>query len=79
MLPCTTKRRVTTNLKTISKQKCHKIKCHGTLTTKELKKHSSRVVGGVDTGSQVERMHGKVTDQWGEVGLAEGKLKIQKL
>ena len=32
-LPCTTNRRIT-----INKQKCQKIKLHGTLTTKELKK-----------------------------------------
>ena len=46
LLPCTTKRRVTTNLKTINNQKCQKIKLHGTPTTKELKKHSSRPAGG---------------------------------
>ena len=38
-LPRTTKRRMTTNLKTINKKKCQKIKLHGTPTTKELKKH----------------------------------------
>ena len=43
-LPHTNKRRITTNLKTINKQKCQKIKLHGTPTTKELKKHSSRLV-----------------------------------
>ena len=32
-----------------------KIKLHGTLTTKELKKHSPRPVGGAEMGSQVER------------------------
>ena len=46
MLPLTTKRRITTNLKTINNQKCQKIKLHGTLTTKELKKHSSGRRGG---------------------------------
>ena len=38
MLPCTTKRRITTNLKSINNQKHHKIKLPGTPTTKELKK-----------------------------------------
>ena len=38
MLPRTTKRRITTNLKSINNQKFQKIKLHGTPTTKELKK-----------------------------------------
>ena len=41
-LPCTTKRRITTNLKSISNQKHQKIKLHGTLRTKKLKKKSTR-------------------------------------
>ena len=41
-LPRTTKRRITTNLKSINNQKCQKIKLHGTQTTKELKKKSPR-------------------------------------
>ena len=53
MLPCITKRRITTNLKTINNQKCQKIKLHGSLTTKELKKkYSLKLVGGAETGSQ---------------------------
>ena len=40
--PLTTKRRITTNLKTINHQKCQKIKLHGTPTAKELKKQSTR-------------------------------------
>ena len=52
MLPYITKRRITTNLKTMNNQKCQKIKLHGTLTTKELKKHLSRSVGGVETGDR---------------------------
>ena len=36
------KRRITTNLKSINNQKHQKIKLHGTLTTKELKKKSTR-------------------------------------
>ena len=41
-LPRTTKRRITTNLKSINNQKCQKIKLDGTPTTKELKKQSTR-------------------------------------
>ena len=37
-LPYTTKRSITTNLKSINNQKCQEIKLHATLTTKELKK-----------------------------------------
>ena len=51
----TTSRRITTNLKTVNNQKCQKIKLHGTLTTKELKKHSSRPVEDTETGSWVGR------------------------
>ena len=39
---------------------------HGTLTTKEIKKHSSRLVGGSEMGIQVERMYGKVGDHTGQ-------------
>ena len=39
---CTTKRRIPTNLKSINNQKCQKIKLHGTPTTKELKKQSTK-------------------------------------
>ena len=62
LLPHTTKRRITTNLKTINNQKCQRIKLHGTLTTKELKKHSPRQLGGTETGSWVggeEAWHGR--------------------
>ena len=41
-LPPTTKRRKTTNLKSINNQKCQKIKLHGTLTTMELKKQTEK-------------------------------------
>ena len=37
-LPHTTRRRITTNLKSINNQKHQKIKLHGTLTTKDIKK-----------------------------------------
>ena len=53
MPPCTTKRRTTTNLKTKNNQNCQKIELYGSLTTKELKKkHSFRLVGGAEMGSQ---------------------------
>ena len=53
MPPHTTKRRTPTNLKTKSNQNCQKIELYGSPTTKELKKkHSSRLVGGVETSSQ---------------------------
>ena len=44
------KRRITTNLNTKNNQNCQKIKLHGTSTTKEIKKYSSRLVGGAQTG-----------------------------
>ena len=51
--PCTAKTRTTTNLKTKTNQNCQKIELYGSPTTKELKKkHSSRQVGGVETGSK---------------------------
>ena len=51
--PCTTKRRTTTNLKTKNNQNCQKIKLYGSPTTKELKKkHSFRLAGGVEMGSE---------------------------
>ena len=57
---CTTKRRTTTNLKTKNNQNWQKIELHGISTTKESKKkHSSRRVGGVETGSQAGRTRGK--------------------
>ena len=65
ILPCSTKRKITTNLKTKSNQNCQKIKLHGTLTTKELKKHSSRPVGGRGGYGLVERMWGKERDRVG--------------
>ena len=53
MLPRTTKRRTTTNLKTKNNQNCQKIELYGSPTTKDLKeKQFSRQVGGAETGSQ---------------------------
>ena len=61
MLPHRTKR-MTTNLKTKSNQNCQKIKLHRSPTIKELKKHSSKLVGAAEKGSGAERRHGKVAD-----------------
>ena len=50
--PNTTKIGTTKKLKTINNQNCLNIELYGSLTTKEWKKkHSSRLVGGVETGS----------------------------
>ena len=60
MPPHTTKGRATTNLKTKNNQNWKKIKLYGSLTTKKLKKkHSSRLVGGAETGIQAGRTRGK--------------------
>ena len=52
-----------------------KIKLYGNPTTKELKKkHSSRPVGGAETGSWVKRTHGNAADEglrWERWWLAE--------
>ena len=71
-LPCTTKRRTTTNLKTKTSQNCQKMELYGSLTNKELKKHSSRPVGGAEMGSRAEVRGAR----W---GWLTGKLKIKKL
>ena len=61
MPPRITKRRTTTNLTTENNQNFQKTKLYGSPTTKELKKkHSSRPIGGAETGSWAERTHGKV-------------------
>ena len=52
------------NLKSINNQKCQKIKLHGSLTTKELKKQSNRTTRPVRTCSKTAR-----------VGLAERNLR----
>ena len=53
MSPPTTKRRTTTNLKTKINKNFQKIELYGSPTTKELnKKHSFRLVGGAEMGSQ---------------------------
>ena len=50
-LPPHITKRTTINLKTINNKKCQKIKLYRSPTTKELKKHSSRPVGGAEMGS----------------------------
>ena len=59
--PRTTKRRVTTNLKSVNNQKCQEIKLHGTSTTKELKKKSTRT-------TRLVRTCGKAADCMGGAG-----------
>ena len=51
-LPHTTQRRTRTNLKTKNNQNCQIFKLHGRATTLQLKKHSSRLVGGAELGSR---------------------------
>ena len=63
LLSHTTKRRITTNLKTKNNQKCQKIKLCGTLTTKELKKQSTRTTRPVRW--QMERTSSKAVDHTG--------------
>ena len=80
MLPDTTKKRLTTKLKTKNNQNCQKIKLYGSLTTKKLKKkHSSRPVGGLEIGSQAERTPSTVAA--GEpsevVNCGAGQAKLQ--
>ena len=51
-LPPHTTKRTTTHLKTKNNQNCQKIELYGSLTIKKLKKkHSFRLVGGVEMGS----------------------------
>ena len=52
-LPPHTNKRTTTNLKTKTNQNYQKTKLYGSPTTKEIKKkHSSRLAGGAEMGSQ---------------------------
>ena len=56
LLPRTTNR-TTINLKTKNNQNFQKVKLQGSPTAKELKKkHSSRLLGGVETGTQAVRL-----------------------
>ena len=54
-LPRTTKRRITSNLKSINNQKHQKIKLHGTPTTRELKKTSTSPVRLRQSGKAADR------------------------
>ena len=48
------------NFKTKNNQNCQKIELYGSLATKELKKkHSSKPVGELETGSRAEGTGGK--------------------
>ena len=59
-LPHTTKRRITTILKTKTNQDCQKNKLYWSPTTKKLKKkHSSRLVGRAEKESPAETMCNK--------------------
>ena len=55
-------RRITANLKPKKNQNCQKITQYESPTIKELKKHSSKLVGAAEKGSGAERRHGKVAD-----------------
>ena len=61
--------RITTNLKSMNKQKCQKIKLHGTPTTTELKKQSNRTTKPVRR--QTERTLGEAVDCGGGAGCGE--------
>ena len=68
--PGTTKRRITTNLKSINNQKCQRIKLHGTPTTKELKKKSARTTRQVrwQTSLPTQKNCGEAADLVGGAG-----------
>ena len=62
----------TTNLKTKNNHNCQKIELYGSLTTEEFKKkHLSRLLGGVDTGTlSREDIRQGVADEMGSLTLA---------
>ena len=68
MLPRTTRRRMTTNLKSMNNQKLQKSKLHGILTTKELKKKSAR------TTRPVRRTAGADSEKRGKAAEGRGWL-----
>ena len=77
LLPCTTKRMKTTNLKTKNNQNFYKIKLSGSSSTMDLKKrHSPRLVRGVEVRSRFscgrQRWRGPTSRQqlvdWGRWG-----------
>ena len=73
-LPRTTKRTITTNLKSINNQKCQKIKLCGTLTTKELKEQSTRTTRLV---RQVDRENPQWDDGTCGHGWLNRKLRLR--
>ena len=79
--PCTTKRRTTTNLKTKNTQNCQKIELYGSPTARELKKkHSSRLVGGAETGSWAESTCSKkATSRLGRARLRLADLERRRI
>ena len=56
-LPPTTKRKITTNLKTTNNQKCQKIKLHGTLDNQGIEEtvNQTNQTGRRETGRQADR------------------------
>ena len=80
-LPCPTKWRITTNLKSINNQKHQKIKLHGTPTTKELKStRPTRLVGTCHKVADhkvgpTERNLSEAGTMW--VGLAQQETETQ--
>ena len=69
------------NLKTKTNQNRQKIQLYGSPTTKEIKKkHSSRLVGGVETGSWAERTHSKAAagrpSEVADCGVGRAKLQL---
>ena len=78
LLPPTTKRRITTNLKSMNNQKRQKIKLHGTPTTKELKRKSIRTTRRVRlqtvwANSEKPRWCSR---PWGRDWQLRGKLRL---
>ena len=67
-LLCTTKRRITTNLKTKKQSELPENQAAWN-SNNQGDKHSSRLVGGVERGSWVEKLHGKVVDHAVRQGL----------
>ena len=59
MLPHTTNQRSTINLKTKNNKNGQKIERYRSPTTKELKKHLSRLVGRAEIGSWGGERHGR--------------------
>ena len=60
-MPSHTTERRPTHLKTKNSQNCQKMELSESPTTKDLKKkYLSRLVGGVETGSWMERTHENV-------------------